>query len=271
MNRFKYSPYGESPSMSGTSHGYTGQRYDSETGLYYCKMRYYSPKIGRFLQADPVGYSAGLNLYAYGGNNPTSGSDPMGLTFGATWGSAVYQAYLQGQGIIPPPGDYVAPPPVAEQPTPAPQISGSAFGSGGPSFKSADLDSSAQFYFGAGYDLLTNENIPLILAPSKNKPKTSGKSDDDDGEKSIIRQILDEAVSEKIRNFLDRACVDYALYYAGVFVAQHLKTALAAHVSPWVYIPALTALGISVFWKYYTSAEISASRRKFRNFRKLVV
>ncbi|NJL70869.1 MAG: hypothetical protein HC888_04275 [Candidatus Competibacteraceae bacterium] len=35
LNRFKYSPYGESPSMSGTSHGYTGQRYDSETGLYY--------------------------------------------------------------------------------------------------------------------------------------------------------------------------------------------------------------------------------------------
>ena len=99
LNRFKYSPYGESPSMSGTSHGYTGQRYDSETGLYYYKMRYYSPKLGRFLQADPIGYGAGLNLYAYGGNNPTSGSDPMGLTFGATWGSAVYQAYLLGLGI----------------------------------------------------------------------------------------------------------------------------------------------------------------------------
>lgn len=41
--------------MSGTSHGYTGQRYDSETGLYYCKMRHFSPKLGRFLQADPIG------------------------------------------------------------------------------------------------------------------------------------------------------------------------------------------------------------------------
>lgn len=64
---------------SGTSHGYTGQRYDSETGLYYYKMRYYSPKLGRFLQADPIGYAGGLNLYAYAENVPTVMTDPIGL------------------------------------------------------------------------------------------------------------------------------------------------------------------------------------------------
>ena len=79
LNRFKYSPYGESPSMSGTSHGYTGQRYDSETGLYYCKMRHYSSKLGRFLQTDPIRYAGGLNLYAYVGNRPTRAIDPLGL------------------------------------------------------------------------------------------------------------------------------------------------------------------------------------------------
>ncbi|MBK8220270.1 MAG: RHS repeat-associated core domain-containing protein [Candidatus Obscuribacter sp.] len=79
LNRFKYSPYGESPSMSGTSHGYTGQRYDSETGLYYYKMRQYSPKLGRFLQADPIGHEGGFNLYSYVENSPMTSNDSLGL------------------------------------------------------------------------------------------------------------------------------------------------------------------------------------------------
>jgi len=79
LSRFKYSPYGESPSMTGTTHGYTGQRFDSETGLYYYKMRHYSPKLGRFLQADPIGYGGGANLYAYTSNNPLRSSDTLGL------------------------------------------------------------------------------------------------------------------------------------------------------------------------------------------------
>lgn len=94
VSRFKYSPYGESPSMAGTTHGYTGQRYDSETGLYYFKMRYYSPKLGRFLQADPIGYAAGSNLYAYVGNSPVSAVDPMGL-FTTTTTSWTYQVYIK--------------------------------------------------------------------------------------------------------------------------------------------------------------------------------
>lgn len=79
LNRFKYSPYGESPSMTGTSHGYTGQRYDAETGLCYYKMRYYSSKIGRFLQPDPIGMAGGINLYTYVGNRSLSATDSLGL------------------------------------------------------------------------------------------------------------------------------------------------------------------------------------------------
>ncbi len=63
-NKYKYSPFGESAALSGTIFGYTGQRYDAETGLYYYKARYYSPSIGRFLQVDPIGYVGGsLNIY----------------------------------------------------------------------------------------------------------------------------------------------------------------------------------------------------------------
>lgn len=80
QNRITYSPYGESANLAGAIFGYTGQRFDSETGLYYYKNRYYAPAIGRFLQPDPIGYAAGdMNLYAYVANNPMNFRDPYGL------------------------------------------------------------------------------------------------------------------------------------------------------------------------------------------------
>ena len=76
--RFDYGPFGESAVLSGTSFGYTGQRYDAESGLYYYKTRYYSPVIGRFLQPDTIGYGDGLNMYAYVNNQPMDVTDPLG-------------------------------------------------------------------------------------------------------------------------------------------------------------------------------------------------
>ncbi len=57
---------------------YTGQAWIPEIGAYYYKARIYSPTIGRFLQVDPVGFEDQLNLYAYGGDNPVSHTDPTG-------------------------------------------------------------------------------------------------------------------------------------------------------------------------------------------------
>jgi RHS repeat-associated protein len=57
-------------SSGGQNGPLTGRRFDAETGLYYYRARYYAPddrRGGRFLQTDPVGYTADLNLYAYGG------------------------------------------------------------------------------------------------------------------------------------------------------------------------------------------------------------
>jgi RHS repeat-associated protein len=58
---------------------FAGQYYDSETGLHYNYHRYYDPKIGRYLRADPIGLFGGVNLYSYVNNRPIISSDPFGL------------------------------------------------------------------------------------------------------------------------------------------------------------------------------------------------
>ncbi|MDP3509010.1 MAG: RHS repeat-associated core domain-containing protein [Candidatus Melainabacteria bacterium] len=79
-NKYKYGPFGESAAtLPGTTIGYTGQRYDTELGLYHYKARYFHQGLGRFLQPDPIGYSAGMNLYAYCSNDGLNHTDPDGL------------------------------------------------------------------------------------------------------------------------------------------------------------------------------------------------
>lgn len=78
-NKYNYGPYGESLPVAGSTFGYTAQRYDAETGLYYFKNRHYSPAIGRFLQPDPIGFDDDLHLYTYVIHNPLDLIDPLGL------------------------------------------------------------------------------------------------------------------------------------------------------------------------------------------------
>ena len=57
---------------------YTARDYDSETGLYYYRARYYDPSIGRFISEDPIGFLGGVNAYTYVSNDPVNKLDPFG-------------------------------------------------------------------------------------------------------------------------------------------------------------------------------------------------
>jgi RHS repeat-associated protein len=80
---YAYDAYGnilESPGTVEQTFTYTGREFDVESGLYYLRARYYDPSTAKFLQADPLGIAAGVNLYSYVRNNPLNLIDPTGLS-----------------------------------------------------------------------------------------------------------------------------------------------------------------------------------------------
>jgi len=58
---------------------YCGYWYDTDTGLYQVRNRFYDANLSTFLNRDPIGYNGGdENLYRYCGNDPVNGTDPTG-------------------------------------------------------------------------------------------------------------------------------------------------------------------------------------------------
>ena len=56
---------------------YSGEYFDSETGLVYLRNRIYDSETGRFISEDPA--KSGVNWYAYCEGNPVNFIDPWGL------------------------------------------------------------------------------------------------------------------------------------------------------------------------------------------------
>ena len=84
---YTYNAWGNILSTTGTLADvnplrYRGYYYDSETGLYYLKSRYYDPEVGRFINADSYASTGqgiiGCNMFAYCLNNPIQYSDDEG-------------------------------------------------------------------------------------------------------------------------------------------------------------------------------------------------
>jgi RHS repeat-associated protein len=94
INRFAYTPYGESQTLTASwgtpaagsspatpwQHLFQGLKLSDVTGLAYVRARDYSATLGRFIEMDPIGFSAGdNNWYRFVGNRPTGNVDPSGL------------------------------------------------------------------------------------------------------------------------------------------------------------------------------------------------
>jgi RHS repeat-associated protein len=58
---------------------FVGQYRDRETGISYNYFRDYDPRLGRYVESDPLGLRAGLNTYLYVDANALSRKDPQGL------------------------------------------------------------------------------------------------------------------------------------------------------------------------------------------------
>ncbi len=50
----------------------------AETGLFYNYYRTYDPQMGRYIESDPIGLTAGVNTYAYVAGNSISYTDRFG-------------------------------------------------------------------------------------------------------------------------------------------------------------------------------------------------
>jgi RHS repeat-associated protein len=89
---------------------FPGQYFDVESGLNYNTMRDYDPTLARYIQADPIGFMGGINIFSYSRQTPqmeidASGLDPIGEFFG-TWigrlsGGAIGEAAEPVAGGIP--------------------------------------------------------------------------------------------------------------------------------------------------------------------------
>lgn len=80
--RYDYDPYGVRTKVAGdldASIGFTGHYFHAPSGLSLTMYRAYDAQTGRWLSRDPLREDAGLNMYAYVGNNPANSVDPLGL------------------------------------------------------------------------------------------------------------------------------------------------------------------------------------------------
>lgn len=82
LSKEEYYPFGETSygSYSKKRYRFNGKELDSESGLYYYGMRYYSPWTCRFINVDPIALDYPFYTpYQYAGNEPIANMDLDGL------------------------------------------------------------------------------------------------------------------------------------------------------------------------------------------------
>jgi RHS repeat-associated protein len=75
---------------------FPGQYYDRETNLHFNHFRDYDPRVGRYVQSDPIGLEGGIDTYAYVNGNPAAYFDPDGLVGISGNGSVTVDSFPGG-------------------------------------------------------------------------------------------------------------------------------------------------------------------------------
>ncbi|MBI9051562.1 MAG: RHS repeat-associated core domain-containing protein [Anaerolineaceae bacterium] len=109
-----FTPFGEELEKFGDAEanfGYTGQKYDAQTGLLYLRARYYAPGSGRFINKDTwrgnYQQPTTLNRWNYVGSSPVNNVDPSGHIITPTWcqsmpDKAMYEKCIDSYYLIQP-------------------------------------------------------------------------------------------------------------------------------------------------------------------------
>lgn len=85
VEHYRFSAFGEEQAPGATCPWRFSSKRTDESGLVYYGRRYYNPHLGRWLTPDPLGLSAGVNLYAFVNNDPLIKVDDYGLMAGIYW------------------------------------------------------------------------------------------------------------------------------------------------------------------------------------------
>lgn len=80
VETLSYNAFGEEKGSANIPWRFMSKRHDPETGFVYFGMRFYIPRLGRWLSPDPDGFNDGPNLYAFVRNNPFRNIDLYGLS-----------------------------------------------------------------------------------------------------------------------------------------------------------------------------------------------
>jgi len=112
-NSYTYDSFGNIIATSGSivnNFRYSGREFDTETGLYFFRARYFDPAAGRFLSEDPLETGGGdIDFYRYAYNSPINFIDPFGE-----------QSTTTAPPPTAPPAAPPSAPPSAPTPTPRP-------------------------------------------------------------------------------------------------------------------------------------------------------
>jgi RHS repeat-associated protein len=99
-NTYSYDSFGNTIGSVGSLANpfrFAGREFDTESGIYQYRTRYYDPGQGRFISEDASGFQGGLNFCKYVQNNPLVLTDPTGLSpQGAGGGTKDLWCYFWG-------------------------------------------------------------------------------------------------------------------------------------------------------------------------------